>query len=79
MKTITSNISGDALEVAKRIMYSLQVLIIGLFIPMSFVFGISYKMPNTKAPSSTGISKQSQASHQDNTADFGKVVSEKNS
>ncbi len=49
MKTITSNKSGEALEVAKRIMYSLQVLLVGLFIPFSFVFGISYKMPQVKA------------------------------
>ncbi|HSN09891.1 MAG TPA: hypothetical protein VLS85_12705 [Hanamia sp.] len=79
MKTITSNKSGEALEVAKRIMYSLQVLLVGLFIPFSFVFGISYNMPNTKAESSISMSKQNPVSHQDNTVDLTKVLSEKNS
>ena len=31
-----------ALEIAKRLTYSLKVLIIGLFIPFAFVFGITY-------------------------------------
>ena len=79
MKTVISNQSGEALEVAKRVIYSLQVLLIGLFIPFLFVFGISYKMPNTKTESSISINKQTSAAHQDNTFDFGKVLSEKNS
>ena len=79
MKTVISNQSGEALEVAKRVIYSLQVLLVGLFIPFLFVFGISYKMPNTKAGSSISISKQSRASLPDNTVDLGKVLSEKNS
>ncbi len=78
MKTIISNKSGEALDLAKRIMYSLQVLVVGLFIPFSFVFGISYNMPNTKAASSISISKQNQVSQQGNTVDFEKVLSEKN-
>ncbi len=77
MKTVISNKPGEALEVAKRVIYSLQVLMVGLFIPFSFVFGISYKMPNTKSESSISISKQSQVSHANNTVDVGKVLSEK--
>lgn len=79
MKTVNSNKSGEALDLAKRIIYSLQVLLVGLFIPFSFVFGISYKMPETKAASSISISKQNQVSQQDNTVDLAKVLSEKNS
>ena len=79
MKTAISNKSGEALEVAKRIIYSFQVLLVGLFIPFLFVFGISYKMPNTKAGSSISISKQSSGSLPNNTVDVGKVISEKNS
>ena len=79
MKTAISNKSGEALEVAKRIIYSFQVLLVGLFIPFLFVFGISYKMPNTKAGSSVSVSKQSSGSLPNNTVDLGKVISEKNS
>lgn len=79
MKTAISNKSGEALEVAKRIIYSFQVLLVGLFIPFLFVFGISYKMPNTKAGSSISISNQSSGSLPNNTVDVGKVISEKNS
>lgn len=79
MKTIISNKSGVALDLAKRIMYTLQVLLVGLFIPFSFVFGISYKTPNTKAARSITINKQNQVSHQDNTVDFEKVLTEQNS
>lgn len=42
MKKLISNHSGEALELAKRIMYSLKVLVIGLFIPFTFIFGITY-------------------------------------
>ena len=79
MKTVISNQSGEALEVAKRVIYSLQVLLVGLFIPFAFVFGISYKMPHTKAASSISISKQNQVNQYGNTVDLGKVLSEKNS
>jgi len=79
MKTVTSNKSGEALEVAKRVIYSLQVLLVGLFIPFLFVFGISYKMPKTKAQSQISVREQSQVSQPENTVDFGKVLSEKNS
>ena len=74
-----SNKSGEALDLAKRIMYSLQVLLAGLFIPFSFVFGISYNLPNTKVETGISISKQVQVSHPDNTVDLTKVLSEKNS
>ncbi len=79
MKTIISNNSGAALDLAKRIMYSAKVLVIGLFIPFTFVFGISYNVPNSKDESSISMSKQNQVSISDNTVDFQKVLSEKNS
>ncbi len=79
MKTVISNKSGEALEVAKQAMYSLQVLLVGLFIPFAFVFGISYNMPNAKAETNISISKQAQVSHPDNTVDLGTALSEKNS
>ena len=79
MKTIKSNNSGAALDIAKDIMYSLQVLLVGLFIPFSFVFGITYKMPAKTVGSNISISKQQTVNHQENTVDLGKVIVEKNS
>lgn len=79
MKTVISNQSGEALEVAKRWIYSLQVLLVGLFIPFLFVFGISYKMPAPKATSAINISMQGQVNQPDNTVALGKVLIEKNS
>lgn len=79
MKTVISNQSGKTLEVAKRVIYSLQVLLAGLFIPFLFVFGISYKMPKAKAQSHISVMEQSHVSQTENTVDLGKVLSEKNS
>ncbi len=79
MKTIFSNKSGEALEVANQVMYSLKVLLIGLFIPFAFVFGISYNMDNAKTENSVSISQQSHASNQNNTVDLEEVLSGKNS
>lgn len=79
MKTIIGNKSGVALDLAKRIMYTLQVLLVGLFIPFSFVFGISYKTPDTKAGRSIHVNKQNQVSHPNNTVDLEKVLTEQNS
>jgi hypothetical protein len=33
-------------EIANQLAFSIKVLIIGLFIPFSFVFGITYKRPD---------------------------------
>ncbi len=79
MKTVISNKSGEALEIANRVIYSLQVLLVGLFIPFLFVFGISYKMPKAKAQSQINVREQFQVSQPENTVDLGKVLSEKNS
>jgi hypothetical protein len=79
MKTVISNKSGEVLEVAKQWIYSLQVLLVGLFIPFLFVFGISYKMPKVKAETGISISKQNVVTPQSNLVDLGNVSPEKNS
>lgn len=78
MKTIISNKSGAALEIANNVMYSFKVLLIGLFIPFMFAFGISYKMPKAKTESGVSIS-QPNLNQQQNTVDLGKAMAEKNS
>jgi len=79
MKTINSNNSVAAIEIAKRAMFLIQVLIVGLFIPFSFIFGISYKNHNTVVKKSINIKKSNQVNSDFVTIDFGKVLSDKNS
>jgi hypothetical protein len=73
MKTEISNHSGTVLEIANQIGYSLKVLIIGLFIPFSFVFGITYKRHDEVASKSTNISKTALNTNNNNTVDLPKL------
>lgn len=57
MKKVISNYSGKVPEVAKRVMYSLKVLTIGLFIPASFIFGITYKRHIENAENNININQ----------------------
>ena len=79
MKTINSNNSVATIDIAKRIMFLIQVLIVGLFIPFAFVFGISYKSHNTVTEKSINIKTPTQLNSDIVTVDFGKVLSDKNS
>lgn len=80
MKTIISNKAGKALEIAKQALYSLQVVTVGLFISFLFVFGISCHTPKpSKTVKELNISKPHQVSADLITADFNKVLSDKNS
>ncbi len=79
MKTIISNKSGEALDLAKRIMYSLQVLLVGLFIPFSFIFGISYNRHIESPENGINISKPNPVIADNTTVDLGKVLSDQNS
>jgi hypothetical protein len=72
MKTEISNHSGTVLEIANQIGYSLKVLIIGLFIPFSFVFGITYKRHDEVASKSTNISKTALNTSNNYTVDLPK-------
>ena len=79
MKTINSNNSVATIEIAKRVMFLIQVLIVGLFIPFSFIFGISYKNHTTVAEKSINIKKANPVNYEEVTIDFGKVLTNKNS
>ena len=79
MKTETSNYSGTVLEIANQIGYSLKVLIIGLFIPFAFVFGITYKRHDNTALKSTNITKENPENHLVNTVYLNKNYSIRNS
>jgi hypothetical protein len=58
MKKIIRNHSAEVSEVAHQIAYSLKVLMIGLFIPLVFLFGISYKTTTANDGSKIKIEKQ---------------------
>ena len=61
MKAVINNATSNSLEVAKQILFSLQVLIIGLFIPFSFVFGITYNRHHETAQKEISVSKSNAA------------------
>ena len=41
MKTVINNEGSDKLEFFKRILYSFQVLMVGIALPLLFIIGIS--------------------------------------
>ena len=79
MKTALSNNTRAALEIANQIVYSLKVLVIGLFIPFSFVFGITYKRHDDVASKSINTNKTALNTSENNTVDLPKIMSGKNS
>ena len=79
MKTALSNNRGAALEIANQIVYSLKVLVIGLFIPFSFVFGITYKRHNDVASKTININKSALNTSNNNTVDLPKMIPGRNS
>jgi hypothetical protein len=79
MKPELSNKKVAALEIANQVMYSLKVLAIGLFIPFSFVFGITYKRHDNVAAKSVNISKDNSVTQNSNTIQLVTVGTGKNS
>lgn len=77
MKTISSNKSGEALEIAKQVLYSIKVLMIGLFIPFSFVFGITYKQNTVKQENGMNITRTEQMNTAKTTVHLGTLVDQK--
>ncbi len=78
MKTVNSSKSGEALEMAKSILYSLKVLIIGLFIPFLFVLGITYNTPTPTSKEGINISSPHQVTTERITVDFNRPLSDQN-
>ena len=77
MKTLFSSPTGKALEVANQVIYSMKVLMIGLFIPFAFIFGISYNRHNVTEQSGINISKENVVTN-NNTVAFAKVLPDQN-
>lgn len=66
MKNLNRNHSAVISEVAHQIAYSLKVLMIGLFIPLTFLFGISYKTSTANEEGKTKIEKLNAEAQQTN-------------
>jgi len=77
MKKLFSNGTEKALEVANQVIYSFKVLMIGLFIPFVFIFGISYNRHTATEESEINMSKQNVATN-NNTVAFVKVLPDQN-
>lgn len=78
MKSAISNKTGEALELAKRILYSVKVLSIGLFIPFLFLFGITYPQHATKPENGIHTSNPSPVITDNTTVDLGKILTASN-
>ncbi len=77
MKKLFSNPTGQVLEVANQVIYSAKVLLIGLFIPFTFIFGISYNRNIVNEESEINISNEKPAINS-NTVDFSTVLPDQN-
>ena len=78
MKTVISTKADKAIEVAKRILYSLKVVTIGLFIPLLFIVGISGNSPQ-KTKKEEVYSKPYQVNNDQVTVDFNQPLWDQNS
>ncbi|HEY5369389.1 MAG TPA: hypothetical protein VIJ75_10380 [Hanamia sp.] len=79
MKTVISNKTRETLEVAKRILYSLKVVAIGLFIPFLFVLGITNNTPKKASKDGINICNLPQVVNDNVTVDFNQPLSDQNS
>jgi len=79
MKKTISYRSEETLDIAKHVMYSVKVLAIGLFIPFSFVFGISYQRQANEPVKTINVSKASPVAVENNTIKTASFLPDKNS
>lgn len=78
MKTVINNVAAESFEVAKRALYSFEVLIIGLLIPLLFVIGINTNLGDTSNKETT-ISKPHQEIIFKDAVGITRFLSDKNS
>lgn len=78
MKKLISNKTQEALEIAKRILYSLKVIAIGLLIPFLFIYGITKNTPTQTSKDEINCSRQQQVPNDRVTVDFNKPLFSQN-
>ncbi len=79
MKKLFSNPTETVSDVATQMIYSLKVLMIGLFIPFCFFFGISYNRHIESPESGMNINKTHEISTDNITVDLGNFLPDQNS
>ena len=75
MKTVINSAATESLEFAKRVLYSFEVLVIGLIIPLLFIIGINTNYGDTSAHE-TSINKTHQVNSPKNTTGFTTLLTE---
>lgn len=78
MKTLI-NVAAESFEFAKRILYSFEVLIIGVLIPVLFIIGINTERLKDSSETEINISQPNQVAPVQGVVDFGKILSDQNS
>jgi hypothetical protein len=79
MKTLINNVAAESFEFAKRILYSFEVLIIGVLIPVLFIIGINTERLKDSSETEINISQPNQVAPVQGVVDFGKTLSDQNS
>jgi len=78
MKTVINSAATESFEFAKRILYSFEVLIIGVLIPVLFIAGITKQDQKKTWDTETSVSKPNQfTAHA--IVDFSEILSDQNS
>lgn len=78
MKTVINHVAAESFELVKRALYSFEVLIIGLLIPLLFVIGINTNLGDSTNKETT-ISKPHQEIASKNAVGTARFLSDKNS
>jgi hypothetical protein len=78
MKTVINNAAAESFEFVKRILYSFEVLVIGLFIPFLFLIGINTNYGDVSANESSISTPHKQIAPKA-TADISTYLSDKHS
>ena len=78
MKTAINHAAADSFELVKRALYSFQVLMVGLLIPLLFVIGTNTNLGDT-INKENSISKPHQENVSKSEAGLARFLSDKNS
>mgnify|MGYP001551732425 CR=1 FL=1 len=78
MKTVINHAAAESFEVVKRALYSFQVLIVGVLIPLLFIVGINTNLGDTMSKETT-IGKPHQEIAPKDAVGIVRFLSDKNS
>jgi len=79
MKTAINNVAAESFEHAKRILYSFEVLIIGILIPALFFVGITNDTHKETWENESNFSSPRYDVPRQGLVDFSQILSDQNS